>query len=317
MFYPGDTYNFILNIPTTTGTPTITSAPIITVLDITNPSVPIVSGASMTFITGTSFIYFYSFAVPNISPKDYVALYTYAVSNAQSVGTATAVGWNSNVGSYTFPLPLPTNVIPGSLLTTTGFSSGGSGSYNVTNQSILSVNQSTGVITVAIATNPGSIITYGTGTALVNTTISNQTVSSTDKLHIGDSYVTGQVALATAIVPNVITALTGYSVMKSSQYVAPNQDPAVQTINTNVASVLSNTNTVVSVLGTLNTGTVSGLLQDVYDNVFGSWNIDQTQNPPVLYIKRINGSTIASFQLVNNSNNIQRNVLTSPPESNY
>lgn len=316
MFYPGDTYNFILNIPTVAGTPTVMSAPLITILDITNPSVPIVTAQSMTFITGTSFLYYYSFLIPNASPKDYIAIYSYGLSNSESLGTATAATWTTGIASYTFPLPLPANAIPGAVLTTTGFTSGGPGSFNVTNAPIQTVNLSTGVITVAIVSNPGTESILGTGVAIINTTIANQLLESTDKLHVGDSYITGPVALNATLLPTVATALAAFPVMKSTQYIAPMNDPTVQNINTNVTTVLANTNSQVTLLGTLTEGTVSGLLQDVYDNVFGSWSIDQISNPPVLSIKRINGAVIATFQLINNSSVTQRNVLTSPPESN-
>ncbi len=403
-FYSGDTFNFILNIPTLSGSATLTSAPTITVLDISNPGSPIVTGASMTLITGTSFLYYYSFASPNASPKDYVAIYNYALSNSESLGSATAASWDNGIAYYTFPLPLPANTIPGNKLTTTGFTPSG---FNVTNTTIQSTNPKTGVVTVGMVANPGSAeifnltgnaqiiagipnvgtaqvsqitngvinpgdsvtiasattsnlngawvitsavlvgttwtitfyttgsvfsstaqsagtltnnlvgvgTTMGTGSAIVQTTVSNQLIASTDKLHIGDSYITGQVALSSTVALNSTVAKDA-TVMKSSQYIAPMNDPTVQAINTSVGTILSNTNSQVTLLGTLSQGTVSGLLQDVYDNVFGSWSIDQVQNPPVLSIKRINGSVIATFQLVNNSSVTQRNVITSPPESN-
>ena len=150
-FYAGDTYDFILNIPTIAGTPTITSPPLITVLDVSNPGTPIVSGASMILLTGTSFLYYYSFASPNASPKDYVALYSYALSNSQSLGSGTAT-WSNHLATYTFPLPLPVNTVPGSKLTTTGFTPSG---FNVTAQTILSVSTG-GEVVIAMVSNPGS-----------------------------------------------------------------------------------------------------------------------------------------------------------------
>lgn len=402
-FYAGDTYRFILNLATTTGTPVVTSAPVITVLDITNPGSPIVSGAAMILVAGTSFVYYYSFAAPNSSPNDYVALYSYAVKNTQSAGTATLASWGNSIASYTFPLPLPVNTIPGSQLTTTGFVPSG---FNVTAQTIQSADPKTGVVKVALIGNPGTIesfnltgnaqvvagipnvatvqvtqitngqispgdsitiaaattgslngswtvntavlslgvwtvtfytsgstfssaaqsagtltdsatslaSTFGSGSAITNVTISNQRASLKDELHIGDSFITGQVALNATVAQNSTVAKDA-TVFKASSYVAPSNDPTVQTINTSVATILANSTTEVALLGTLAQGTVAGLLQDVYDNLFGSWSIDQTVVPPVLYIKRINGTVIASFQLVNNNSVTQRNVVTNPPES--
>lgn len=402
MFYPGDSYNFFLNIPSGVGVTSITSAPLITVLDTLNPAVPIVAGASMTLITGTSFIYVYTFTAPNLTPRDYVAIYSYATSNSQTLGTATSASWVGGVASYIFPLPLPLNAIAGNKLTTTGFTASG---FNVTGATILDAGRKSGVVAVAISSpgavesfnltgnaqivagipnvatvqvtqitngiiNPGDSITIasatttalngvwtvntaalslgvwtltfytsastfasaaqsagtvaaptvlasvmGTGSALSPATISNQLISSTDKFHIGDSFITGPAAL-NATVALDSTVAKDATVFKAVQYVAPQNDPMVQTINTSVATILTNSTNEVALLGTLTQGTIAGLLQDVYDNVFGSWNIDQTQNPPVLSIKRINGTVIATFQLVNNNTATQRNVLTSPPESN-
>lgn len=315
-FYAGDTYNFILNVSARTGTLAVTSAPTITVLDITNPGSPIVSGQAMTLISGTSFLYFYSFVAPNASPKDYVALYSYATSNTQSLGSASAATWSGNIASFTFPLPLPANAVPGSLLTTTGFTTlSGTGSFNVTNAPILTVNQTTGVITVADSGTALVVNALGTGSAIATQTVSNQLISDTDKLHIGDSNITGQVALNATVAQNATVAKDA-TVMKSSQYVAPQNDPTVQTINTNVATIVGQTTGMVTAIGTLSQSSLSGLLQDVYDGIFGSWNIDQTQNPPILYFKRINGTIFASFQLINNPSATQRNVLSNPPESN-
>lgn len=311
-FYAGDNYNFILNIPSQgPGVTTVTSAPIITVLDITNPGSPVVSGAAMTLVAGTSFIYFYSFSAPNASPKDYVAIYSYATSNSQNLGTATAASWSANIASYTFPLPLPPNVEPGSLLTTASFTPAG---YNVTDASILTVNETTGVITIAMGSNPGTETVLGNGHARIPVTVSNQLISERDKLHIGDSNITGQVALNATVAQNATVAKDA-TVMKSSQYVAPGSDPIVQGINTATATTLTQTSSLVTLLGTLAQGTLSGLIQDVYDNLFGSWSIDQTVNPPVLTISRINGTTIATFQLINNNTVTQRAMITHPTDS--
>ena len=66
---------------------------------------------------------------------------------AQSAGTASSATWAANVGTFTFPTPLPANAIVGNLLTTTGFAPT---SYNVTGAVITGVNSATGVITVSM-----------------------------------------------------------------------------------------------------------------------------------------------------------------------
>jgi hypothetical protein len=317
MFYAGDYYNFILNIPALgPGTTTITSPYVlITVLDILDPGSPIVSGAHMTLVAGTSYLYYYSFTAPNASPKDYVAIYSYATSYAESLGTATAATDDNTYASFTFPLPLPTSCVPGALLTTTGFTtSSGSGNFNVSGIPIRTVNQSTGVVVCADAGTSMVVGTKGTGSIATDVTVSNQSISLTDHLHIGDSYITGQVALNATVAQNSTVAKDA-TVFKSSQWVAPQNDPLVQTINTAVQTIFTNSNTEIVLLGTLAEGTLSGLIQDIYDNLFGTWTIDQTVSPPILYINRVGGGNIASFQLINNASTTQRNVLTHPPES--
>jgi len=403
MFYAGDIYNFILVIPTPLGIVTVTSPPTITVLDILNPGSPIVTGASMTLITGTNFIYFYSFTAPATTPRDYVAIYNYATSESEATGTATAATWANGFATYTFPTPLPQTAKIGNVLTVTGFTPSG---FNVTAAAIVAVNSQLGQVKVPLASNPGSAesfnltgnaqiiagipnvgtvqvtqitngqinsgdtITIGsattsnlngswiarttqldastwtvtfntTGTAfssaaqsagtlsdsiglatiqgsgnfIATNTVSNQIVSLTDQLHIGDSNITGQVALQALVALNSTVAKDA-TVFKASSYIAPGADPTIQVMATELATVFTNSAAAATLLGTLSQGTLSGLIQDVYDYSFGSWNIDQTVNPPVLYIKRINGSVIASFELVNNSSHTQRNILTNPPESN-
>lgn len=87
--------------------------------------------------------------------------YTYAPATAStSLGTATAASWANNIATFTFSIPLPSGIVPDSVLTTTGFAPVG---YNLTEAPILSVNPTTGVITVALTTSPGSETALGTG----------------------------------------------------------------------------------------------------------------------------------------------------------
>jgi hypothetical protein len=98
--------------------------------------------------------------------------------------------------------------------------------------------------------------------------------------------------------------------------VPPQNDPLVQAINATANIIKTNalaTNTAVGSL--LGGGSICALVQDIYDSSFGSWNIDQTVTPPVLYLKRVNGNVFASFQLVSNNTNTQRNTLTNPGDS--
>jgi len=154
-----------------------------------------------------------------------------------------------------------------------------------------------------------AIVSYATSTP---TTVASQFVSA---LHVGDSYISGPVAL-NATVAKDATVAKNATVLLASQYVDPSSDPTVQNINTNVQAVLADTAAIDAAVGVpLMSATLAGLVQDVYDATFGTIRIDQTANPPILYINRINGTNIATFQLINNPTTTERFVLTSPPES--
>ncbi len=88
--------------------------------------------------------------------------YIYSLPATSSLGTASAASWAGNSASFTFPTPLPASVVQYSALTTTGFTPAG---YNLTNVPIISVNTTTGVITVALTTNPGAATVLGTGSS--------------------------------------------------------------------------------------------------------------------------------------------------------
>jgi uncharacterized repeat protein (TIGR01451 family) len=101
-----------------------------------------------------------TFSANSLSTNTAELTTTSLVSNLPtSLGTATNATWAGNIATFTFPIPLPLGV--NSLLTTTGFAPTG---YNVTNAPVLSVNAATGVVTVALATNPGTSTAMGAGT---------------------------------------------------------------------------------------------------------------------------------------------------------
>jgi uncharacterized repeat protein (TIGR01451 family) len=90
--------------------------------------------------------------------------YSYVLPSTATLGTASAASWSGNVATFTFPSPIPATVIVNSVVTATGFTPA---AYNVTNATILTINNATGVITVSLplASSPGAGTTLGTGTA--------------------------------------------------------------------------------------------------------------------------------------------------------
>src|ERR1700730_10847126 len=81
---------------------------------------------------------------------------------AQPFLAATAASWAGGVASFTFTTPLPADAVAGNQLTTTGYTPNG---YNLSGATILSANNATGVVTVALATNPGLALFQGSATA--------------------------------------------------------------------------------------------------------------------------------------------------------
>lgn len=105
-----------------------------------------------------------TFSASSLSTNTAIVTTTSSVPNVPtSLGTATNATWAGGTATFTFPAPLTAGGINSSL-TTTGFAPAG---YNVTNATIQSVNITTGVITVAVPTNPGAATatTMGSGSS--------------------------------------------------------------------------------------------------------------------------------------------------------
>ncbi len=118
-----------------------------------------------------------TFSASSLSTNTATITTNSTVSNVggTSLGTATNATWAAGVTSFTFPTPLPANVVVGSLLSTTGFTPGG---YNVTNASIQSVNSTTGVITVTLTANPGASPATAMGTGVISYPLSASAIST-------------------------------------------------------------------------------------------------------------------------------------------
>ena len=52
--------------------------------------------------------------------------------------------------------------------------------------------------------------------------------------------------------------------------------------------------------------TLLSLLTDVHDAQLGTWSVDKTQNPKILTFKRLDGTTLASFQVTEDSSSAAR-----------
>ena len=150
-------------------------------------------------------------------------------TTTQTLGTAATASWAGGIASFTFPTPLPANAIPSALLTTTGFTPAG---YNVTNATILSVNSATGVITVALAANPGAITASGTGSATLGYVYSEVVTNNSSSAIV----TSGTITVYMQTPPN--TAFEGYAGTNwtCTTPAAGNSGPVVCTYNTTLAS---------------------------------------------------------------------------------
>jgi uncharacterized repeat protein (TIGR01451 family) len=90
---------------------------------------------------------------------------------AQTLPAATAASWAAGIASFTFNTPLPSFVVAGNRLTTAGYTPN---AYNFA-ATILTANNATGVVTVALAANPGANTGLGTATANPLTSTVNST----------------------------------------------------------------------------------------------------------------------------------------------
>ncbi|HEY2120559.1 MAG TPA: S24/S26 family peptidase, partial [Candidatus Acidoferrum sp.] len=139
-------------------------------------------------------------------------------ATTQSLGTATNASWAGNVGTFTFPTPLPANVLVGAPLTTTGFTPAG---YNVTNATITSVNNVTGVVTVALPAQLGTATTatWAGGTASFTFPTPLPTTAATGDLLTTTGFTPAAYNLANATITSVNPATGVVTIALASQSV--------------------------------------------------------------------------------------------------
>lgn len=151
-------------------------------------------------------------------------------------GNATAASWAGGVLSFTFATPLPSLAVVGAGLTTTNFLPGG---YNVTNATITSVNTTTGVITVALATNPGTVTRRRSGT--VNPGASTARGSGSANPAAATTFSTATITPPTSTTNGTATVPTGYTY---TELVTNNSSSATVTSGTITVYLQSPANTI-------------------------------------------------------------------------
>jgi uncharacterized repeat protein (TIGR01451 family) len=161
---------------------------------------------------------------------------TIAQATQALAGNASAASWAGGVLSFTFPLPLPSFAVQGSTLTTTNFIPAG---YNVTNAPITSANPITGVITVALAANPGAVTQRRSGTVSPGPS----SVRGTGSVNpvAGTGFSTGTLSPGNATVSGSGTVPTGFTY---SEVVTNNSSSAIVTSGTITVYLQTPANTV-------------------------------------------------------------------------
>jgi len=175
---------------------------------------------------------------------------------AQSTGTATSATWGSNVATFQFPTPLPSNAAVGAPLTTTGFTAA---AYNVTNATVTAVNTGTGAVSVSL---PGQSL--GAATAAIWQNNGGGRLNFTFPTPLPPSVAVGALLTTTGFAPAAynVTNATIISINAGSVRVALATNPGTSTaLGTGTAgpgaSTVNGTGTIGPITSTVNgTGTV-------------------------------------------------------------
>jgi hypothetical protein len=110
------------------------------------------------------------------------------------------------------------------------------------------------------------------------------------QIRLGDTYVTGPVALAATVALNSTVALAANTATPADvAAVNPNTSSAIAAIQASISALPDTLATRESV------NILTNLVTDIHDYSFGTWSVDKTVNPKVLTCYREDGSVLATF----------------------
>lgn len=135
-----------------------------------------------------------------------------------------------------------------------------------------------------------ALVSYATNTETVNGKLLTT-------IQLGDTYVTGRVALDATVAKDVSVAKAAYTLQKAD-YVPPDQSTLLQNISTGLSALASN-------LPSLSL--FNQLLQSVgnlSDFLFGNWTINKQTNEMIYF--RENGAQLKKYLLSNSANESSR-----------
>ena len=122
-----------------------------------------------------------------------------------------------------------------------------------------------------------------------------------EKIQVGDSFITGIVALDATVAKNATVALAATTATASQ---VASIDPAVAP---NILAILAKTNNLPpDPAGMTLLGPTIQDVQDLHDAALGSQTIDKTQSPALYTLKRTDSSILAQFQLTDNTTETTR-----------
>lgn len=127
-----------------------------------------------------------------------------------------------------------------------------------------------------------------------NTTFSNQVL---EKVHVGDTYVPGLVALDSTVAKDATVAKAA-TTLQASSYTSPNNSTVILAIQSAIAALPS------QLASASDMATVLDQLDDVHDVSLGNWIIDRVANTLTLYT--IGGMALQVFNLVNSDTLAER-----------
>jgi hypothetical protein len=111
-----------------------------------------------------------------------------------------------------------------------------------------------------------------------------------EQLRLGDTNITGPVALAANVALNATVAKDAtVAHLTDLATINPNTSTVVLAIQSAVNAIPNNLATQDSV------NLLVSLLTDVHDGQFGTWSVDKTQSPKMLSFYRLDGSVLATY----------------------
>lgn len=264
--------------------------------------------------------------ISSVSNSAGVSTYTYAIVSGPplQLGQKVTVSGMSSVNNGPFTInALGTNTFASNSASGTTETRSGSGTVgtlpNVTTSPVIQIVSlttftaqlgSAAAMTALDGTNQVWSYTWSVGSApssqyiaIVSYVADGNTFNShpIEKISVGDTRVTGAVALDSTVAKDATVAKdTTVAHVSDVQAIAPENDPVIQDIKAKVDALPADPAGITALSGYLSD------IVDIHDAVLGNQVVDKTQNPPLYTIKRLDNSTLAEYAISDNSTTTSR-----------